>query len=51
MLNGVLRVVPFKIHLLTCFASDQNKISMANTNIDAPYTGNLRIKIGYLFSE
>ena len=51
MLNGVLRVVPFKIHLLTCFLSDHNKISMANANIDALYAGSLRIKIAYFFSE
>ena len=35
----------------TCFSSDHNKISMANTNIDALYAGSLRIKIAYFVSE
>ena len=51
MCNGVLRIVPFKIHFLTCFSSDQIKISIANTNIDALYAGSLRIIIAYFFSE
>ena len=51
MLNGVLRVVTFKIYFLTCFSSDHNKISMANANIDALYAGSLRIKIAYFVSE
>ena len=49
MWNGVLMVVPFKIHFLIRFWSDYNEISMANANIDALYTGSLRIKISYLF--
>ena len=44
MLNGVLREVSFKIHFLTCFSSDHNKIAMVNANIDALYAGSLRIK-------
>ena len=51
MLNGVLRVVPFMIHFLTCYSSDHDKIPMANANIDALYAGSLRIKIAYVFSE
>ena len=47
--NGVLRVVPFKIHFLTCFSSDHNKIPMANGNIDALYAGSL--KNTYFFYE
>ena len=39
--------MPFKIHFLTCFSSDHNKITMANANIDAPHAGRLRIKIAY----
>ena len=35
MQNGVLRVVPFKIHFLIRFWSDHNDISMAYANIDA----------------
>ena len=42
--NGVLRVVPFKIHFLTCLSSDHNKITMGNANIDALNAGSLRIK-------
>ena len=45
--NGVLRVVTFKIHFLTCFSSNHNKISMANANIVALYAGSLRLKIAY----
>ena len=51
MRNGVLRVVPFKIHFLTCYSSDRDKISMANANIDALYAGSLRINVAYVFSE
>ena len=51
MWNGVLRVVSFKIHFLTCVLSDHNKISMANANIDALYAGSLRIKIAYYILE
>ena len=51
MWNVVLRVVPFKIHFLTCYSSDHDKISMANANIDALYAGSLRIKIAFVFSE
>ena len=43
-MNGVLRVVSFKIHFPTCFSSDHNKIYMANANIDALYAVSLRIK-------
>ena len=45
--NGVLRVVTFKIHFLTCVSSNHNKISMANANIVALYAGSLRLKIAY----
>ena len=51
MWNGILRVVPFKIHFLICFWSDHNKISMANATIDKLYSGSLRLKISYFFFE
>ena len=51
MWNGVLRVVPLKIHFLTYFSSDHDKISKANANIDALYAGSLSIKITYVFSK
>ena len=51
MLNGVLRVVSFKIRFPTCFSSDHNTFSMTNVNIDALYAGSLRIKIAYFVSE
>ena len=51
MRNGVLRVVPFKIHFLTCLSSDQDKISMTNANINSLYAGSLKIKIAYFFSK
>ena len=51
MLNGVLRVVPFKIHFLIYFSSDHDKTSMANANIDELYAGSLRIKIAHVFSK
>ena len=51
MWNGVLRVVPFKIHFLTGYSSDHNKISMANANIVVLYAGSLRINVAYVFSE
>ena len=51
MWNGVLRVVPFKIHFLIYYLSDHNIISRANANIDALYAGSLRVKIAYVFSE
>ena len=46
MWNGVLKVVPFKIHFLTFYSSDHDKISMANANID---DGSLRITVAYVF--
>ena len=49
MWNGVLRVVPFKIHFLTCYPSDHNNFSTANANIDALYAGSLKINIAYVF--
>ena len=51
MWNGVLRVVPFKIHFLIRFWSDHNEIATGNANIDAFYAGSLRIKISFFFSE
>ena len=51
MRNGVLRVVPFKIHFLTCFSSVHNKISLSDANIDALYASSLRIKIEYFVLE
>ena len=33
IVNGVLRVVHFKIHFLIRFSSDHNEIPMANANI------------------
>ena len=51
MWNGVLGVVPFKIHFLTRFSSDHNKMSMANANIDELYAGSLTIKLTYVFFE
>ena len=51
MWNGVLRVVPFKIHFLIRFSSDHNEIAMGKANIDALYAGILRIKISYFFSD
>ena len=51
MRNGVLRVVPFKIHFLTRFSSDHNEISFADANIDALNAGSLRLKIAYVFSK
>ena len=44
MWNGILRVVPFKIHFLICFWTDHNKISIANATIDALYAGSLRFE-------
>ena len=49
MCNGVLRVVPFKIHFLTCYSYDLDKSSMANANIDALNAGSLRITVAYVF--
>ena len=46
-----LRVMPFKIHFLTGYSSDQNEISMANANNVALYAGSLRINVAYVFSE
>ena len=51
MWNGVLRVVPFKIHFLTSYSSDHDKISMDNANIDALYAGSLKLYVAYVFSE
>ena len=41
--------MPFKIHFLTCYSSDHDKISMANANIDVLYAGSLRITVAYVF--
>ena len=41
--------MPLKIHFLTCYSSDHDKISMANANIDALYAGSLRINVAYVF--
>ena len=43
--------MPFKIHFLTCFSFDHNKIAMAIAKIDALYAGSLRIKIAYFVTE
>ena len=43
--------MPFKIHFLTCHSSDQDKISMANANIDARYAGSLGINVAYVLSS
>ena len=51
MWNGVLRVVPFKIHFLTYYSSGHDKMSMANATIDVLYAGSLRIKTTYVFYE
>ena len=51
MRNGVLRVVPFKIHFLTGYSSDHNEMSLANANILAFYADSLRIDVAYVFSE
>ena len=51
MWNGVLRVVAFKIHFLTCYSSDHDKSSMAIANIDALYASSLRLNVAYVFSK
>ena len=51
MRNGVLRVVPFKIHFLTGYSSDHNETSMDNANIVALYADSLRINVAYVFYE
>ena len=51
MWYGVLKVVSFKIHFLTCYSFDHNKISMTYANLDALYAGSLRINVAYVFFE
>ena len=43
-------MVFFKIHFLTCYSSDHDKISMASANIDAHYAGSLRKKCSICLS-
>ena len=43
--------MPFKIHFLTCFSSDHNKISVSDANIVALYASSLRIKKAYFVLE
>ena len=51
MRNGVLTVVPFKIHFLTGYLLDHNGTSIINANIVALYAGSLKINVAYVFSE
>ena len=50
MWNGVLRVVPFEIHFLTCYLFDHDKISMSNANIDVLYAGSLSLSFPSIFT-